>query len=57
MGIYQSIYELIQTYIYGGIELTGEMALTATTLSTCGAIFVLSLPFVLVWRVIRMLGG
>lgn len=55
MGIYQNIYDLIVTYIYGGGSLTADMELVTVTLSTCACVFVFSLPFLLVWRILKML--
>lgn len=53
--MFQSIYDLIMTHIYAGVpEITGDMTLTATVLSTCICVFFLALPFLLVWRFVRM---
>lgn len=57
MGIYQNCYDLIQRYIYGGVELTSEMELVATLLSTIGVVALFSLPFVLVFWVCKMIIG
>ena len=48
MGIYQNIYELIQTYIYGGVELSSEMELVTVLISTLSCIFLIALPFIIV---------
>ena len=54
-GIYWSIYALLSKYIYGvGVTLSEDMELTLTILSTLGCLFVVALPFVLVWRVIKI---
>lgn len=57
MGIYQELYSLIQQYIYGGVDLTADMSLTCTLIATAGSIFVVALPFLLVWRICRMISG
>lgn len=58
MGIYQELYNLLIQYIYGNPSvLTEHMDLTATILATCGAVFVVALPFLVVWRVIRLIMG
>lgn len=57
MNIYQDIYNIVQQYIFGGVDLTASMDLVAITLSSIGCIFVFSLPFVIVWRIIRMFMG
>lgn len=48
MGIYQNIYELIQIYVYGGVELSSEMELVTVLISTLSCIFLISLPFIIV---------
>lgn len=57
MSIYQNIFDLIQEYIYGGVALTADMELVATSLATTACIFVFALPFLVVWKVIRMILG
>ena len=57
MGIYQSCYQLIQQYIYGGAELTADMSLTATLISTTASIALFAIPFVLVFWVCKLIVG
>lgn len=57
MGIYQNLFELIKTYIYGGVELTPSMELTATLISTLGSVFLVALPFILVLWVCKLVIG
>lgn len=57
MSIYQNIYDLIVTYIYGGVTLSAQMELVTVTLATIGCVFVFALPFVLVWKVCKMFVG
>lgn len=57
MGIYQNLYSLISNYIYGGTTLSADMQLTATIISTIGSIFVVALPFLVVWKVIKIIMG
>ncbi len=54
ISIYQQLFELFHTYIYGGIELTADMNLTLTVMATAGAVFLASLPFVIVWGVLKL---
>ena len=55
MGIYQSLYDLINTYIFGSGIVAGSVHELATVLlSLTGCIFLLSLPFVLVFKIIRL---
>lgn len=54
--IYPQIYLLLQTYIYGAdAVLTGDQTLTLTLMATAACVFLVSLPFVIVWNVIRLL--
>lgn len=54
MPIYPEIYALLQQYIYGAdAVLTGDMELTLTFCATLGSLFVVSLPFVVCWRIIK----
>lgn len=57
MSIYQNIYDLIVTYVYGGVTLSASMELVTVTLATIGCVFVFALPFVLVWKVCKMFVG
>lgn len=57
MSIYQNIYDLIVQYIYGGGALTADMELVTVTLATIACIFVFALPFLVVWKVIKMILG
>lgn len=57
MPIYNSIYNIIEQYIFGTITPNTPQELATILLSLTGCIFVFSIPFVLVWRVIRLLGG
>lgn len=57
MNIYQDCFDLIVQYIYGGVELTSNMELVAITLATTACVFVFALPFLVVWKVIRMILG
>lgn len=54
MNIYQSLYDLINTYVYGNSIVVGSVAdLVATLISTLGCIYLISLPFMLVYFVIK----
>ena len=55
IGAYYQLYELLGTYLYGAeAQLTGDQTLTLTMISTAGALFVIALPFVVVWRAIKL---
>ena len=55
MSIYQNIYDLIVNYIYGNVTLTPDMELVTVTLSTIGCVFVVALPFIVVWQFIKII--
>lgn len=58
MSIYQSLYNLINTYIFnGGIVEGTTQALVTELIATGGAIFLVALPFVVVIKVIGMITG
>ena len=54
--IYPQIYLLLQTYIYGAdAVLTGDQTLTLTLMATAASVFLVSLPFLIVWNVIKLI--
>ena len=56
INLFQTCYDLVATYIYGGtVEAGSHMDLVCTMVSTCANLFLVALPFLLVWKVIRML--
>lgn len=57
MNIYQDCFDLIHQYIFGGAELTANMDLICVALSSFACIFVFSLPFLIVWKVIKLICG
>lgn len=57
MGIYQAIYDIIHQYIYGGVTMTADMSLVTTLIATTASIFTVALPFLVVWKVIKMVVG
>lgn len=53
--MYQSIYDLIMTHVYSGVpQITGDMTLTATVIATCACVFLIALPFILLWGAVRV---
>lgn len=56
MNLYQTCYDLVANYIYGGyIEEGSHMDLVCVMVSTCANLFLIALPFLLVWKILRML--
>lgn len=52
-GIYWDIFDILHTHIYGGAELTSDMNLVLTMLSTTACLFCFAVPFMVVWWVIK----
>lgn len=58
MSIYQEIYNLINTYIFGGLITAGShQELVAILLSSAACIFIFALPFTIVLKIIKMIVG
>lgn len=58
MSIYQALYDLIELYVYGGnVELGSHMDLICTLISTIGCLFIVFIPFIVVWRVLKLIVG
>ena len=53
MSIYQNLYDLLVYHIYGGVDLTADMELVTTLLATMGSIFVVAIPFLVVFFAIK----
>ena len=55
--MYYELFSLLQQYIYGSdVVLDQYQTLVLTNLATIGSLFVVVIPFVVVWRVIRFFG-
>lgn len=56
MSIYQSLYDLIQTYIFGGVaELGSNQELICMLIASVGSIFLVAIPFAVVWKLILLI--
>lgn len=54
-NIYQGIYDLLNQYVFGNTIVEGSYQdLIAIILSTCACVFLVVLPFVVVWRIMRV---
>lgn len=55
-GIYYQAYDLLSAYVYGidSSDLSSDQQLTLTAVSTVCCLFLVSLPFLLVWFVIKI---
>lgn len=53
--MYYDLYSMLSDYIYGAeAVLTGDQELTLTIVCTLGALFVVAVPFLVVWRIIKL---
>lgn len=57
VNIYQNCYELIHNYIFGGATLTSNTELITIALASAASIFCFAVPFMVVWKVIKMIVG
>ena len=55
--MYYSIYELLQNAIYNSVTLTGWQELFLTCISSCIVLFVVAIPFLVLWKVIKIMVG
>lgn len=52
--MYQGLYDIIMNHVYGGVPvITSDMELVATLVATFGSLFLVSLPFLLLWKVVK----
>lgn len=54
-SIYQSLFDLIHTHIYGSVTLTPDMNLVCTLIATLGSISFVAIPFFVVYKILSML--
>ena len=57
MVIYNSIYDLVVQYLFGVVEVGSHQELVSIALASIGTIFVFAIPFILVYKVIKMVAG
>lgn len=53
--MYLEIYNLIESYIYGGVIAGSYQELVCTMVATAGCLFLVALPFILVVNIIKIL--
>lgn len=54
-NIFQQFYNLLNDYIFGSTVVVGTYEdLVCIIVSTIGCLFLVALPFVVVWRIIRV---
>lgn len=57
MSLYQSLFDLIHSFVYGGVDLTADMNLVCTLVATIGVLFCVFIPFMIVYKVICFITG
>lgn len=56
VNIFQSLYDLLNTYIFGGsVEVNTYADLVLTLISTIGVLFAVSIPFLVVFSAIKFI--
>ena len=55
ISVYQSCFDLVHQYIYGGVQLTSDMSLVATLIATIASVFLFALPFILVFWILSLI--
>lgn len=55
--VYQTIYDLIMNGLFVGATATEWVSLVCTILSTCATVFVFAIPFIIVWKIIKLICG
>lgn len=53
MSIYNTCYDLVAQYVYGGVDVGTYQELCCIAVATIACLFMFSLPFVVVWFIIR----
>lgn len=58
-NVYSHLYDTLRLYVFQESELIAGSApdMIATLVATFGTIFLISLPFIVVWKFIKMICG
>lgn len=58
MNIYQTLYDLINTYVFNNeLVVNSVQDLAVTLFSLAGTLFCVAVPFIVVWFVIKLVTG
>jgi hypothetical protein len=58
MSVYENIYQLVNTYIFNGSIVTGSYQdLVTIILSTIACVYLVALPFLVVRKLLNLIGG
>jgi hypothetical protein len=58
MSIYENIYTLVNTYVFGGSIVAGSYQdLVAILVATIACLYLVALPFLIVRKLLNIIGG
>lgn len=58
LTIFNDLYQLVNQYFFGGAtELSSNADLICNLIASFGSIFLIALPFIVVWKVIKLIVG
>lgn len=57
MGIYQTCFDLVEQYIYGTVTVGSYQELVCIAVATIASLFVMAIPFIVVWCLIKLIIG
>lgn len=57
-NIYQALYDLLNQYVFGNSVVVGTYPdLLCTLISGTACVFLVALPFLVVWKIIKLIMG
>lgn len=56
-NIYQTLYNLIQTYLFSGATSGSYEELMTIIVATIGTLTIVVLPFLIVWKIFKVIGS
>lgn len=55
MAIYENIYDMLHYYIFGYAQMNSSIDLALTLVSLCACLFCVCIPFIIVWKLIKVI--
>lgn len=55
--MFQSVYNLVLSVFFGGVASTGWIELVATMLATFAVVLAFAVPFIVVFKIIKLIMG
>lgn len=56
-SIYQTCYDLVTTYLFGSVAVGSYHELVCIAVSVMATLFVFAIPFIVVYRIIKLFCG